>query len=479
MSAYPFGASGEEDSGEVVPGEDFIGRPARNRFELHVHGSLVDIDVCLGSGRPHLSQAGEPAISDGEYRGHWRTGHGHEHFRISRRPGRARSKSRPEAFRAPPVAPVAPSAPRRGAGSAVSFWEALRPAEREQFRSRAELRTFAAGARLMREGETANHVVVILRGQTEVRVNDRGTERVLARRGPGQLLGERAALQVNVRSATVVALDIVRALVMQTADFAAFLSAHPGVLDIVENQVYFRLTEEPAACADDDGFRTPGSTVGYDDPAVAFRRAQARPFTGENCTVIYTDVVGFSSAQRDDHDRLLIRHDLAAMTYAALKAIWNECFWDDRGDGALVVVPSAVPTAKVLEYLLVALPIALRQHNESCALGTRFQLRVALDVGAVVSDEIGVSGEVIINTKRLLDSLALKRAVGESDVPLGLIVSDAVYQYTVKHAKAVTDPAAYKKIRVKAKTISLPGWMSLVGSPLQVQQPGTSLLAVG
>jgi class 3 adenylate cyclase len=331
----------------------------------------------------------------------------------------------------------------------------------------------------MREGEPADQVVVILRGQTEVRVDDHGTERILARRGPGQLIGERAALQVNVRSATVVALNIVRALVMQTEDFAAFLSTRPAVLDIVENQVYFRLTEEPPGSTSDDGFRAQASTIAWDEPAIAFRRAQTRPFTGENCTVIYTDVVGFSSAWRDDNDRLLIRRHLAAMTCTALKAIWHECFCDDRGDGALVVVPSTVPTAKVLEYLLLALPIALRQHNESCTPGTRFQLRVALDMGAVVSDDIGVSGQVIINTKRLLDSLALKRAIGDSDVPLGLIVSDAVYQYTVKHAKAVTDPAAYKRIRVRAGDISLSAWMSLVSSPVQVPPRHTVLLAAG
>ncbi|HEX3957558.1 MAG TPA: cyclic nucleotide-binding domain-containing protein [Trebonia sp.] len=471
MSAYPFDASGEEDAGEVVPGESPIGGRSRNRLELHLHRGILDIDLCLNGSRPYPSRAGEPVAGDGEYWGHRPARHGHQ-----RRP---HSKSRPETFRAAPETLAATSTFRLGSGPSASFWAALRRAEREQFRSRAELRTFAAGARLMREGETANHVVVILRGQTEVRVNAHGTERVLARRGPGQLLGERAALQVNVRSATVVALDTVEALVMQTADFAAFLSAHPAVLDIVENQVYFRLTEELPGSTSDDGFWTQDSTNVYDEPSVAFRRAQSRPFTGENCTIVYTDVVGFSSARRDDHDRLRIRRDLAAMTYAALKAIWDECFWDDRGDGSLVVVPPTVPTAKVLEYLLVALPIALKQHNENCAPGTRFQLRVALDMGAVVSDDIGVSGQVIINTKRLLDSPTLKRAVGDSDGPLGLVVSESVFQYAVRHARHVTDPAAYKKIRVRAKDISLVAWMSLVSSPVQVPPRHKFLLAAG
>ncbi len=131
---------------------------------------------------------------------------------------------------------------RRGAAS-VSFWDALSPGERQAFRSRADERTFASGARLVREGETADHVIVILSGWTEIRVGACGAEQVIARRGPGQLVGERAALHVSVRSATVVAQEMVHALVVRTHDFAAFLSEHPAVLGIVEEQVYARLTE--------------------------------------------------------------------------------------------------------------------------------------------------------------------------------------------------------------------------------------------
>jgi CRP-like cAMP-binding protein len=76
--------------------------------------------------------------------------------------------------------------------------------------------------------------------------SENGIEGVLAERGPGQLVGERGALQVSVRSASVIALETVQALVVRTADFAAFISAHPAVLDAVERQLYDRLTELPA-----------------------------------------------------------------------------------------------------------------------------------------------------------------------------------------------------------------------------------------
>ena len=140
-----------------------------------------------------------------------------------------------------PAYPAAAGADRSAgtspANTAASFWDVLDPTEREALRSVASWRTFAAGARLMEEGERADHVMVILGGRVKVCVDENGSERVLAVRGLGQLVGERGALKVSVRSATVVALDMIWALVVQTKDFAAFISAHPRVLAIVQSQL--------------------------------------------------------------------------------------------------------------------------------------------------------------------------------------------------------------------------------------------------
>src|SRR5579862_8013282 len=92
---------------------------------------------------------------------------------------------------------------RRGSRSsaglgAVRFWEALTAAEREALRGVASWETFAAGTTLMAEGDKADHVVVILGGRAKVSVDEDGRERVVAVRGLGQLVGERAALQVSM-----------------------------------------------------------------------------------------------------------------------------------------------------------------------------------------------------------------------------------------------------------------------------------------
>jgi hypothetical protein len=48
-----------------------------------------------------------------------------------------------------------------------------------------------------------------------------------------------------VRSASVVALDRVEALVMTTSDYAAFVADYPAVPDLVMKQTYDRPTGRP------------------------------------------------------------------------------------------------------------------------------------------------------------------------------------------------------------------------------------------
>jgi CRP-like cAMP-binding protein len=175
---------------------------------------------------------------------------------------------------------------------AASFWDVLDPIEREGLRAMASLRTFAAGATIMAEGDRADYVMVILGGQVKICIHENGTERVLAVRGLGQLVGERGALEVSVRSATVIALDMIWALVVQTKDFAAFLSTHPRVLDIIQNQVDQRRAQVTAG----PGPSAAGKTAR--GLAADYPRRDPRRLNGENCTVFLTDVVGFGALTR-------------------------------------------------------------------------------------------------------------------------------------------------------------------------------------
>jgi CRP-like cAMP-binding protein len=341
--------------------------------------------------------------------------------------------------------------------SRPAFWEVLDAGERHAFESAAEERIFAGGATLVAEGDKADHVILIRDGWTKICVNEQGHERVLAERGPGQLVGERAALQVNLRSASVIALETVHALVMRTEDFAGFVGAHPRVLDIIEGQVYDRLTTPMG------DFRRRGDLAPVREERHG-RPAATQRFSGENCTVVFTDVAGFGAHVRTDDDRRVVREVSTAIVreaFAAQGIAWESCHVEDRGDGLLIVVPAHIPTRTVLDGLPARLTAALKRHNRRSAPPVRIQLRLATCVGPVTTDAIGQSGEAIIRAARLLDAPVLKRGLAGTGADLGIIVSDFVYEGVIRHG----DPDGFEAVKVKVKEARLDAWMWLSRPP--------------
>jgi CRP-like cAMP-binding protein len=61
------------------------------------------------------------------------------------------------------------------------------------------------------------------------------------------VVGERAALNTQVRSATVTALDEVSAMVMPAERFAEFLRGHPRAVEVLQHQVAERPGRRPGA----------------------------------------------------------------------------------------------------------------------------------------------------------------------------------------------------------------------------------------
>jgi hypothetical protein len=351
----------------------------------------------------------------------------------------------------------------------VNFWESLTADQKRAFRAKAHERVFAAGARLMQEGGHGDHVAVIRSGLTEIRVCENGTERVVAVRGPGQLIGERAALEVNPRSATVVALQTVVALVMRTADFAAFISTYPAVLKLVENQIFTRMRESRGDQEPADGQLALAGKIGY--PGAGPSR-----LTGQNCTVVRTDVVEFGAAVRDAEAHKIIKKALPAMTQLALGPVWDMCRCEDRGDGLLVIVPPDVPTALVIERLVTMLPPQLKRHNLTYSAASRIQLRLAIEVGPIEDTEFGVTGRSIIGVSRMLDAHAFKRAIVVQGAILGVIVSPFVYETHIKPDGSLLDPADYTEIPVRVKEAQTSAWMQLIGRAVPLpRQPLTQL----
>ena len=120
-----------------------------------------------------------------------------------------------------------------------------------------------------------------------------------------------------------------------------------------------------------------------------------------------------------------------------------------------------VPTARVIDRLLTVLPAELRRHNRICSAPARIQLRVAVDVGPVLEDGIGMTGHSVIRASRLLDAPAFKQAITDRGALLGLIVSSFIYECCVRSGGGLLDPAHYAQVPVQVKETQMSAWMYL------------------
>ncbi|MFE3198461.1 Crp/Fnr family transcriptional regulator [Embleya sp. NPDC059237] len=89
---------------------------------------------------------------------------------------------------------------------------------------------FPARQVLLRQHEPSAHILILLSGWTKVTsAAANGYEALLALRGPGDILGDGAAVSGRHRSATVTALGPVEALAVDTDRFGALLDERPSI----------------------------------------------------------------------------------------------------------------------------------------------------------------------------------------------------------------------------------------------------------
>jgi CRP-like cAMP-binding protein len=345
--------------------------------------------------------------------------------------------------------------------AAGTFWGSLTVAERRALAASARQETFAAGAILWRQHQHADHAVVIRSGQVSV-YTENATEkrRVIATRGPGDIVGERAALHAGIRSATVVAVNAVRALVIQTEDFVEFADDHPRVIKVMEDQIYGRLAEsQPNQLA-------VGEAAGL-FPAASGSVRSWESWAGQNCSIFLTDITAFSDSSRDDQDRIEIRGKMYRMLAEAFTDCcvpWHECYREDRGDGALIIIPPGTPTYAVVDAVVMPLAAALRLHNHHASDAVRIQLRVAIHVGPVTKDPEGISGHAINEAARFVEAAPLKKRMAECAADLGFVASRFVYDTAISQRSGSISPTAYRKIQFQAKKSRHIAWMYLSGT---------------
>lgn len=98
----------------------------------------------------------------------------------------------------------------------------------------ARRRTFTAGQTIFAAGEPGEIVMLIETGRVEVSVTSlSGRKSVLAHMGPGEVLGEIAALDGGERSADTVAASDVAGLVLSRSNILTFVAERPNVAEAI------------------------------------------------------------------------------------------------------------------------------------------------------------------------------------------------------------------------------------------------------
>src|SRR4051812_6281632 len=123
-----------------------------------------------------------------------------------------------------------------------TFLEALTPEEVADLRASGRERHYEANLALFHEGDDGGSVIVLLAGRAKLTVpSSSGREVIIAVRGPGDLLGELAALVEAPRSATVATIEPVDALIVAGSAFASFLERNARVALVILRMVAERL----------------------------------------------------------------------------------------------------------------------------------------------------------------------------------------------------------------------------------------------
>lgn len=113
----------------------------------------------------------------------------------------------------------------------VDIFSALDKKELQILANSCQERSYSAGTTIMAQGDTGVGLYVIKSGKvriTQASNPDRAEEEIGAA-GPGEVLGEMALLDDLPRSASVVAVEDVQALLLPVWEFRTALRNHPDI----------------------------------------------------------------------------------------------------------------------------------------------------------------------------------------------------------------------------------------------------------
>ncbi|WP_285496319.1 hypothetical protein [Actinomadura sp. NBRC 104425] len=140
---------------------------------------------------------------------------------------------------------------------------------------------------------------------------------------------------------------------------------------------------------------------------------------------------------------------------------YDDCYQEDRGDGAIIILPPAADPARLVHPLPDHLRAELRRHNELSVQQARMRLRVALHAGPLTMDGNGMVGTTVNHAARLLDAPAFKEAFAESAADLAILASDEFHREVIKDGLGPIDPTEFHRIDIRLKETAADGWLCI------------------
>jgi hypothetical protein len=186
-----------------------------------------------------------------------------------------------------------------------------------------------------------------------------------------------------------------------------------------------------------------------------------------HCAIVCVDVEAFGNWSRTNLDQIAVRSGL----YRALQDAfdlsgvpWIQCYHEDRGDGAFVLVPPDVPKNRLIAGLPQALVEALKEHNQAHRPEARIRLRMAIHAGEVHRDDHGAAGTALNHTFRLLGAEALREALSLSSAVVAMIASQWFFEEVVRHDPA-NHPDRYRRVSISVKETDTAAWIFVPSAP--------------
>jgi tetratricopeptide (TPR) repeat protein len=184
-------------------------------------------------------------------------------------------------------------------------------------------------------------------------------------------------------------------------------------------------------------------------------------------TIVVVDIAGFTNPMRTE----MHQNEMHASLYRVLSRAFGEagmdleadgCVVADRGDGALIVMPSAIPKGYLVDRLPDRLVSGVARHNATYAREASVQLRMGLHFGEVRFNERGVVSPAVNHTFRIVEAEGAKHALRTSGAALAIVASDPFYREVIAQDPAAA-PGEYTQIPVEVKETSTSAWLLLCG----------------